>query len=194
MKFYCIFLFFFFAVISCNDPSNKNQPKKTAQDNTELNAFFPVTDFLKGQIFDINSKGINPIKITATKNKKDSIWLKSESLNDEFADFLSPEIDSANMQGLYTENRFLDQTIDAFTFTYDAKNVLPDSITLIHWDVYIDPNTNTVKRIYMVKNISPDKTLQLTWNSDKFCKIIRISKDSTGNPYVESETTIKWDF
>ena len=45
----------------------------------------------------------------------------------------------------------MDQTINAVTFSYDPKTRLPDSIKLNHWDIYIDPQKNTVQRIYMVK-------------------------------------------
>jgi hypothetical protein len=94
---------------------------------------------------------------------------------------------------LVTEKRFLDQTIDAFTFTYDPVNPLPDTFLLRRWDVYIDPNTNSVTRVYLVKKERSNKKLQLTWQTNKSCRIVSISTDPSGNDYVEKEVTINWD-
>ena len=64
---------------------------------------------------------------------------------------------------------------------------------LKHWDVHIDAETDKVKRIYMVKEISPSKTLQLTWQGGKYCKIVSIITDKNGNSSVEREEKIIWD-
>ena len=156
--------------------------------------FFPVTDFIYGQIAELKKRGINPIKISKVNNHEDSVWLKTEVLNDEFAPFLSPVIDTTNLAGMFAEKKFLDQTIDAFTFTYDPIKPLPDSFSLQRWDVYIEPKSGTVKRIYLIKKMPGNKTLQLTWQTNISCKIVSIANDSTGNDHVESEVTIKWDF
>lgn len=191
-----IFLILF---LSCND-SKKNDHEKNIQEKNEISgqkeqpSFFPVTDFLRGQIAEIKTRGINPIKITSTKNRQDSVWLKTEDMNDEFAPFLSPVIDSTNLAGMFAEKTFLDQTIDAFTFTYDPIKALPDSFLLQRWDVYVDPKSSRVRRVYMIKKSTEHKILQLTWLTGKSCRIISIANDSKGNDYVEKEVNIKWDF
>ena len=88
----------------------------------------------------------------------------------------------------------MDQTIDAFTFTYEPKSKLPDSITLEHWDVYIDPTTSKVRRIYMLKNAGEGKTRQLTWQGDKWCKIVDLNTKADGTSTIEKEVKITWDF
>lgn len=186
-----IFLLFF---SSCHDSKHNMPVEDKTTVESEKASFFPVTDFLKGQIFEIKKIGINPLKITRFKNKLDSVWLKTEDLDNEFEIFLSPEIDTTNLAGLFMEKKFLDQTIDAFTFTYDPIKILPDSFLLQRWDVYIDPNSNTVKRIYMIKKTPDHKTIQLTWQTNLSCRIVQIANDLKGNEYVEKEVTIKWDF
>ena len=185
-------------LLSCNN-SKKDDPVKPQQENESAGkqehvSFFPVTDFLNGQIAEIKKDGINPIKVTRINNREDSVWLKIEDLNKEFAPFLSPVIDSTNLKSMFTEKSFFDQTIDSFTFTYDPVKPLPDSFLLQRWDVYVDPNSNKVKRIYMIKKTADHKTLQLTWQTNKSCKIISIAMDPKGNDHVEKEVTIKWDF
>ena len=181
-------------LLSCNDSQNKGSVETDQPAQSEHLAFFPVTDFISGQIAEIKKEGINPIKITSINNRQDSAWLKVEELDNEFAPFLSPVIDSTNLAGLFSEKSFLDQTVNAFTLTYDPIKQLPDSFSLQRWDVYIDPQSNTVRRVYLLKKSPDDKTSQLTWQSGKSCKIVTISKDNKGNDHVEKEVTIKWDF
>ncbi len=156
--------------------------------------FFPVTAYLKGEIYNIKKAGINPLKYTTVDDRTDSVWIKIEDLDAAVQEFLQPEIDSLNLVSFYTEKSFLDQSINAVTFTYDPSVLLPDSMKLKHWDVYIDPEANTVKRIYMVKEISKTKTLQLTWINNQWCKITTIITDENGLSKIEKEEKLVWDF
>ena len=183
--------------MSCNNSQNKEiaivtDPGKDPGISKPEN-FFPVTAYIKGQIFEIKRRGINPLKIIEQGNRTDSLWLPIETLNKEMADFLEPVIDTVNLMALFSETKFLDQTLNAYTFTYDPKKELPDSMPLKHWDVYVDPGKNTIQRIYMVKKAG-NKTLQLTWLNDISCRIITIGEDNKGNDAVEKEVLIKWDF
>ena len=183
------FVFF----LACNNAprDRKTAPLKPEKENE---SFFPVTDYIKGQIFEITAKGVTSVRYITIHDHTDSGWLNHEDLYEAFKEFLHPEIDSINMKELFTESKFLDQTINAFTFTYDAKGKLPDSMTLKHWDVYIDPETGKVKRIYMVKNLGINKTLQLTWLGNKSCKSVTIIDSVNGNSSIEKEINITWDF
>lgn len=180
-------------LFSCNDSGKKNL---TADENSgsEDQRFFPVTAYIKGEIYNIKKAGINPLKYTTINNKTDSVWIKIEELDANVQDFLQPEIDSLNLISFYTEKSFLDQSINAITFTYEPSVALPDSMTLKHWDVYIDPDANKVKRIYMVKEISKTKTLQLTWINNEWCKITTITTDENGLSKIEKEEKLVWDF
>lgn len=188
---FTLFIFLF----SCNQKEKENA-NKTVQDSSnlkeEIPSFFPVTNFIKGQLFEIKNGSINPVKIISVKNKIDSSWVKMEMLENEVKDFLSPEIDSANMISLFKESKFLDQTLDAVTLTYDPITTLPDSVLLKHWDIYINPETGEVKRLYIIKKLSPTTTQQLTWQVGKSCTIINISEDEKGKAVIEKEVTIKW--
>lgn len=181
---------------SCNNSPKKKDPEPAIvpqKQVVEKSSFFPVTDYLLGQIYEITQRGINPIKYSTVNNHTDSAWLKTEELQTAFYEFLHPQIDSVNLISLFTEKKFMDQTIDALTFTYDPVALLPDSMTLQHWDVYIDPKTGKVRRIYMVKTIDETKTLQLTWQGDKWCKLVHITNKPDGTSFVEKEEKITWD-
>ncbi|MGB4845220.1 MAG: hypothetical protein WBP16_12205 [Ferruginibacter sp.] len=193
MKILLNFLAVVLVLSACNNPA-ADEKNNVANTEAAEQKFFPVTSFLKGEIFEIKKSGINPLKYTTVNNHTDSVWLKIEDIDNTVKEFLTPEIDSANLITLFTEKSFLDQSINAITLTYDANGPLPDSMKLKHWDIYIDPETQKIKRIYMVKEISRSTTLQLTWVSRQWCKITTIVTDKAGVSSVDKEEKLNWDF
>ena len=190
-----LFAALFIFLNACN---NSIPEKKVTQDNTdtvqERPSFIPVTAYIKGQIFEIKQKGLAPKKYTTINNHTDSVLIKLDTLEKILAAYLHPEIDSVNLVSLFTETKFLDQSIEAFTFTYDPKPGIPDSIPLLHWDVYVEPETHKVKRVYIVKKIEGNKTQQLTWQSNQWCKTTTIINNPDGTSAVEKEEKISWDY
>lgn len=193
-------IFFFIvgciALISCGSSEKDAPAKPLAADTTAAKPqrFFPVTSFLRGDLAAIKQKGVNPVKITTVGQKVDSAWLTLEQLPAELSEFLQPVIDSTNLIDFYKETSFQDQTINTFTFTYEPRGPLPDSLTLRRWDVYVDADNQTVKKVYLVKQITTDgkpKTLQLTWEAGKRCKMLTLNSETST---VEKEVTILWDF
>ncbi len=181
-------------IYSCNNPGKQNPGLTFSRDTAEKQRFFPVTTYIRGEIFNLKQSGINPLKYTTVNDRTDSVWLKMEDLEIALQEFLHPEIDSVNLISLFTEKRFMDQSINAVTFTYDPVAVLPDSMKLNHWDVYVNPKTNKVTRIYMVKEIDKTKILQLTWLSSEWCKIVSIITNDKGESKIEKEEKFILDF
>jgi len=179
---------------SCHSSSEKKVESLPKQEDTTHQSFFPVTNYIRGQIKEIINRQVNPIKYVTINDHTDSSWLKVEELPQAFDDFLHPEIDSTNLTSLFKESSFMDQTIDAFTFTYEPKATTPDSVKLLHWDVYMDPTTEKIRRVYLLKNDGDGKTKQLTWQGDKWCKIVDIITKPDGTSVVEKEVKITWDF
>ncbi len=171
-------------------------PQSTKKDSTENSTFFPVTEYIRGQLREIDSLPVTPLKIITHNGKHDSIWMKKTDIRLFAEPFLHPEIDTTNFKKLFIEKSFLDQTINAFTFSYDPIETLPDTLQLKRWDVYIDPKNNTIKRIYMVKEVNDNgmlQTIQLTWKSNQWCKITTI-KEPQGKQTDIKEELMKWDF
>ncbi|MEO7047259.1 MAG: hypothetical protein ABI091_18300, partial [Ferruginibacter sp.] len=160
---------------ACNTKSaTPAQPVPESPTIEIVTNFFPVTTFIKGQILDIKKGGTNPVNIITQNQKTDSTWLKMDEIDDQLSDFLTPVIDTVNMSSLFSEKKFLDQTLNAYTFTYDAKGPLPDSLNLLRWDVYVKPDDNKVKRIYMIKKAGDGIEKQLTWEADNWAKIVTL--------------------
>jgi hypothetical protein len=180
-------------LLSCNGSSDTNKTESQAEE-IKKPSFFPVTAYFKGQLSEFEKSGINPLKYTTIKGHTDSAWLKIDEVKNAVKEFLYPEIDSINLVSLFTERSFLDQSLDAVTFTYEAAGKLPDTMTLRQWNVYLSPETGKVKKIYMLKEPAEGRTLQLTWQSGEWCKIVSIITDQKGNSSVEKEEKITWVF
>ncbi len=193
-------LFAIFLLVACNN--NSSNHTKTIEPATENSVsplgdsatnFFPVTSYLKGELLNIKNGGITPIRKITIAGKTDSSWIKMEELETVFAAFLSPLIDTANLKDAFEQKIFKDETLNAFTFTYEPKNTQTNTFAFTHWDVYVNPESNKVTRIYLLKKESADKTLQLTWQSGKWCKIMTL-KNNNGKTTVEKEENISWRF
>ncbi|CAN5328313.1 hypothetical protein BH09BAC2_BH09BAC2_07380 [soil metagenome] len=192
---YSIWLFVFF---SCNNPNKNTAVVATQSPQPEtISKFIPVTDFISGQLNEIESLPVTPLKLITVDNKKsDSVWMKREDVRGFAQPFLLPVIDSLSLSTKFRETSFMDETVNAFTFSYDPiSGAVPDSFLLKRWDVYISPETNLIKRVFIVKEIASGKdktTMQLTWLSGYWCKITYIKE--TGNKTELREEKVIWDF
>ena len=162
-------------------------PKSQIKETDTAGNFFPVTTFIKGEILGLKNNGETLLKTTTAGSRTDTTWLKYNELDAAFASFLSPVIDTANLKGIFTENKFLDRTLNAFTFTYDPVHDIPDTFAFRHWDVYVNPDNGKIKRIYLLKKQSDDTFLQLTWQSNKFFKIVTIKNVSGKTQIIKEE-------
>ncbi|MEO6453393.1 MAG: hypothetical protein ABIN97_04940 [Ginsengibacter sp.] len=158
--------------------------------------FFPVTQYLLGQLNELDSLPITPLKITNINGRIDSIWMTKKDIRPFALPFINPVIDSSLLHNFFSETSFLDQTLNAFTFSYDPVKQLPDSMEVKRWDIYVDPGNNEVKRIYIVKQLNNDispQTIQLTWKSGFYCQITTITEKKGASPEIKEEKLI-WNF
>ena len=196
MKVYVSILGSFMLLLNSCTTNEKKTPQTANSiltDSLAKQRFFPVTTYIKGQLYSIKEKGLNPIQYIIEGDKKDSSWLKIEDLPSAINEFITPEIDSTNLIQLFIEKKFVDQSLDAVTLTYEPIKKLPDSLSLSSWTVYIEPETGNVKRIYLVKT-KATKTIQLTWNSDANCKMVYLTSNADGSFVVDKEVKINWDY
>lgn len=193
---FLLLVFFLMFLLCCCSEKKSSTSQQTKKNSTDENTFFPVTEYIRGQLKEIESLPVTPLKIVTSNGIQDSIWMKKENIRAFAEPFLHPEIDTSNFKDLFIEKSFLDQTIDAFTFSYDPVDKLPDTLQLRRWDVYIDPKKNTIKRIYIIKESNNNgimQTTQLTWKSNKWCKITTITEQPGKQPDIKEEL-MKWDF
>jgi hypothetical protein len=187
-----VFFLVIMSFFSCHNDENKTTEKTEFSEidtTTEAPSFFPLGNFIKGQIVDIKNSGINPIKISMINNLPDTSWIQVDAFEKIFGEFYTPFIDSTSLQAFFKENKFYDQTLNAITLTYSSIGKVPDSIPWKYWNIYIDPETNKITRIFMEKTLDLDRTRQLTWIPGVSAKAVTISPNG-----AEEEINIKWSY
>ncbi|MEO6548406.1 MAG: hypothetical protein ABIN94_10415 [Ferruginibacter sp.] len=186
-----------FAAIMLLGCSGDNVDTKLEPTQPKIDSFFPVTSFIKGQMNLFDSLQVTPLQITVIKEKNDSVWLKKLQLKQTLQSFLTPEINETGLTKYFKQTKFHDQTLNAITFTYDPVGKLPDSLPLRHWDVYIDPETGNVMKVYIVKGMSRQGrsyTEQLTWQTGQSAKISSFLNKPDGSMELIKDMIVKWDF
>lgn len=193
-----VWLLAFGIFFSCRDNEKKpvagNEPAEQARQ--EDVPVFPVTDYILGQLNQLDSLPVTFLKMEVKDGKTDSTWLKKGEVKKYARPFLYPTIDSATIRSFFSRRSFMDQTINAITFTYDVTKPLPDSSGLTECSVYVDPQNNTVQRVYLVKKglvKTSQVDSQLTWKANRWFSIRTIS-EAPGTKPVVTEQVIKWDF
>lgn len=200
MKKYSILLLAFLFLLSCGQHKNGGAagsvtPADTASEKKDI-SFIPVTSILQNQVAALDSLPVTILQVITVNKKEDSTWLPAEKVKPLLAPFLSPVIDKKNLASLFKESRFDDQSTAAITFTYDPITSLPDSLNLRHWDVYFDPELNSIRRIYLLKTVKENNipvTQQLTWQMNKWAKIVTIRNDTTSKAPLVTEIKWVWD-
>lgn len=187
-------------LLSCGQQKTTDAAEAgTASDTSskkENVSFIPVTAILQSQLSALDSIQVTVLQVKTVNKKNDSLWLPAASIKPLLTPFLSPVISEKNMLPFFKESKFDDQSTAAITFTYDPKTALPDSFALRHWDVYFDPEKNAIRRIYLLKNVQENNvpvTQQLTWEMNKWAKIVTIANDKNTTAPVVTETRWVWD-
>lgn len=174
-------------LVSCNHGEEKDTSDGSVATQKVEVPPFPVTDYLLGQIREIQDKPVTLLKTTTQDGVVDSSWVDRKEIKELAKDFLSPVIDSVFLSNYFEGNSFEDLTINAITFTYSVKTNSAKSGNLQQIDVYVKKDNSQVSRIYLVKN-APEGQLQLMWKSDHWFTIRKIKNDTV------SEEKVQWNF
>ena len=78
-------------IINCEQKKITVPQQQISQPN---NSFFPVTQYILGQLNELDSLPVTPLKITTINGKADSVWIKREDIRSFAEPFLTPIIDS----------------------------------------------------------------------------------------------------
>ncbi len=199
MKKLFVFTVFFAAVcfVGCSEkksPTSATEP--AANTDSSNNKFFPVTSFLKGQFNTLDSLPITFLKITTSGSKADSAWIKRDSIRHLLEPFITDDISDEKLHAFFKESKFNDQSTDAITLTYQPKTTLPDSIAIRNWTVYINPETGNINRVYILKQLKQNNEIfvqQLTWETDKWAKLLTIMDKPGGESKITSNIKLVWD-
>jgi hypothetical protein len=178
-------------------PLPESSTVDSSKNNDSIDSFFPVTEYLKGQMLAFDSIPVTPLKINYKNGQQDSVWIKRDSLKWMLQAFTQDEIGKGNLLSFFKVTKFNDQTINAITFTYDPIKPLPDSIRIRHWNMYVQPETGAVSKIYIVKQIKENGknvTQQLTWQANTAAKITTLFTKPDGNIEIVTDQKFVWAF
>ena len=173
------------------------QQDSTVANEIKKDSFFPVTSFIKGQMILLDSLPVTPLHTVTINHKTDSVWLKKAELIPLLADFISPEIKETNLISYFKETSFNDLTLNSVTMTYDPVTVLPDSLSLRHWDIYINPESGNVVKVYIVKQFKKKEGVviqQLTWKTNKWALITTLLNKPNDSTQLLKEEKFIWNF
>lgn len=189
MRNYTFILIFVGLIASCSQ--HNSEEKLTTNESKADASFFPVGNYLLGDIASIKQNGISPKYVHIKNGILDSSFLQIQNIETNLSEFLSPFIDSISMSSWVKETKFYDESIASFTLSYDVQKEYLIKTSWRKWDVYVDPESQKVDRIFLVKNISDSTIAQLTWIPKSYAKFVIINNQ---NSSVVEEKTIFWNY
>jgi hypothetical protein len=184
---FCIAALFY---ISCRQ--HKNHTNTSTATNNDTTTFFQVSQYIKGQIAEVNKTPYYIYKITITDGKKDSSAVNTAVFNRISARFLTPDINDSKLRKHYTENIFHDQTTKSFTMSYTAAD---KELEIQNIEVLLQEDGETVKRIFIRKffNYADSSAIeQLSWKPGQSFQINRLVQ-KPGNKENSCQTDVVWN-
>jgi hypothetical protein len=136
-----ILAFFAFMLAACSD----NKEKKFEQEDK---TFYPIGSFIRSELNLVDSMPIAVFKYTTKDQKTDTQLLAKPEFRKIAETFLIPDITIEPLKEKYTETVFMDATINTVTFSYVTDD---SSAEIRKIDVFINPETDKVKNIYVEK-------------------------------------------
>ncbi len=148
----CYSLFFVLVLLTaCADDVETLQPAARLPDSTnKAKQFFPVLDFLKGEMRTVDSFATAVRHITTINGKTDSGYVTPEQFKAVMQEFLPADLSKENFERYYTESSFFDQGSETSTFTYSTKN---DDLEFHRVDVLVQGSDayDKVSSVYLEK-------------------------------------------
>jgi hypothetical protein len=163
--------------VSCNNQSPGSQNQEIVKtDTTTDKTFFPVADFIGGEIHIIIDSLKPPITKIRMLNGKSNV----ESVNDEefrqlAKPFLEVQIDKDSIKQFYKETNVADQSTETVNLVYNSTN---PNLPIRRLDVNIKPDpikNDKVSSVYIEKQFKTGDTIinqRLIWKVGKHFQII----------------------
>ena len=187
-----ITLFFIIALLffQCKE---KIKPATSHLPSTDTAAFFPVNNFIKDDIKDIEQNPYHLYKITNHHpGSRDSSTISLEEFLQLANSFLSKDISTTVLKPLFQESVFHDLTTKSITINYTA---IDSSSDIQNISVLLDDKTNKLKRVFIRSSYTNGDSLfieQDNWKAGKSFQIIKSASVKNGD-LSEFETTVIWN-
>ncbi len=159
-------------------------------------SFFPVPDYIGGQLRIIDSLKLPLSKTVITGNKTQLSAATENELNELAQHFRQPDISDPAIKKYYTETSIADQSVPSITFVYTTTHTdLP--VQKINLYVKPDPVENDkITGVYIEKVFSRNDTSfnqKLYWKTGKNMQVIT-EKQINGKALPVEQIKITWDY
>lgn len=145
-----------------------NKEKKFEQQDK---SFYPIGSFIRTELNMVDSLPIAVFKYTTRDQKADTQLITKPDFRKVAESFLTPDITVDPLKKKYKETVFMDATINTVTFSYVTDDA---SAEIRKIDVFINPETDKVKNIYVEKMIrggDSSITQKMIWIAGKHFQV-----------------------
>ena len=180
-----------------NQPPKTTATKTTTTDSTRTaQSFFPIPDYIGGQLKIIDSLKL-PISKTVTINNNTKLSAATDKeLNELALNFRQPDINDPAIKKFYTQTSIADRSVPSVTLIFTASDT---TLPIQKINVYIKPDpvkNDQVTGIYIEKMFSRNDTSfnqKLYWKTAKNMQVIT-EKRVNGKVLPVEQIKITWDY
>src|SRR2546423_15059551 len=104
-------------IVACAGEGEKQEKK-----NETKAGYFPVRDYLRGEIGSVDSLPVGIMKKVILNNKTDSAFIERAEFKRLANEFIGSDIEKNSLEKNFTENSFMDESTGYLSFTYQARN------------------------------------------------------------------------
>lgn len=190
---YKYFFLLFSIIVSFTQCKGKKNNDAVNTPVTDTTTFFPVNDFIKEDIKDVQQNPYHIYKITNHKpGKRDSVTISVDDFILLADSFLKKDITTPQLKSLFKESVFHDLTTKSITLSYATTDSISD---IKNVTVLLDDKNNKPKRFFIRSYYNKGDYFlneQLNWKVGKSFQIIKSTYEKTGNE-AEEEITVIWN-
>jgi len=126
----------------------KSKTHKITAVTSDTVRFYPVNEYITGQINRADSVAGLIYKISIKNGVKDSSVLSKQQFNQLARAFLEYNISDKSVHNYYKESTFMDDATHSYTINYTAAD---SSLPLQNLDILLDVESAQVKRVFLSK-------------------------------------------
>ena len=190
MNRFIIVLFLSISFIACKSKKEKKPEVPAAN-------FFPVKEYLNGQVAKLDTSAYTFLKIETVNGKSDTTPIKSSEVRQYAKDFLElPDISSKELKDDYEITHLYDEELEAFAFTFTTKEDHP--VKSEHVVLEPMPNAegkNDIRSIFVDMWQGGDKApirKNMLWEANKSFQVTT-TNTAPGQPESIKRVRIVWN-
>jgi hypothetical protein len=167
---------------ACSSPSA--DPEESKQENNE---FYPVQAYITQELKELDSLPVAVFRYGVSGKAMDTQLVDKKIFRAMAEKLASPDIALEPLKKSYQESVYMDNTLNLVTLSYRTKD---PNLEIQKLDVYVTPETDKVKNIYLEKRVAAgDSTVlsKIIWTTGKQLQVTRMISRAGGEDQVIQE-------